>query len=192
MTRSTSPARTRAQARGAVLAAVTVALLLTGCAPDSGSPSGDDSAGGSTPAGAADAVAYAQCMRDNGVPGFPDPDSDGGFDVVADELGVPIDSDQYRNAEQTCAPLLPTQGSHVQDEDYQAVLRYAQCMRDEGVPGYPDPPAPAQGPDTKRGDSGDGAAIDRNSPQFQAAHEACKSLLPDGGDEPGMTEGNAP
>lgn len=190
MTRSTSPARTRAQ--GAVLAAVTVALLLAGCAPGGGSPSGEDSAGGSTPAGAADAVAYAQCMRDNGVPGFPDPDSDGGFDVVADELGVPIDSDQYRNAEQTCAPLLPTQGSHVQDEDYQAVLRYAQCMRDEGVPGYPDPPAPAQGPDTQHGDSGDGAAIDPNSPQFQTAHEACKSLLPGGGEEPGMTEGNAP
>jgi hypothetical protein len=53
-------------------------------------------------------------------------------------------------------------------------LAYAQCMRDHGISDFPDPGAsggiaiPAQR----------GSDLDPDNPQFKAADDACKSLLP--------------
>jgi hypothetical protein len=51
--------------------------------------------------------------------------------------------------------------------------QFAQCMRDHGVD-MPDPDPGSQ--------FGNMANIDRNSPAFTKGMEACKSLLPGGGD----------
>jgi hypothetical protein len=54
--------------------------------------------------------------------------------------------------------------------------KFAQCMRDNGVDmADPDPNA------TGGGRFG-GGNVDRNSPAFQKAIDACRSLLPNGGD----------
>ncbi len=63
---------------------------------------------------------------------------------------------------------------------YTDKLHYAQCMRANGVPNYPDPQSNGQfliqpGEDLPS----------RNSPQFISANKACQHLLPDGGDSSG-------
>jgi hypothetical protein len=53
-------------------------------------------------------------------------------------------------------------------------LAYAKCMRDHGISDFPDPQ-----PGGGIGISGDrGGDLDPDNPQFQAAADACKSLLP--------------
>ena len=51
---------------------------------------------------------------------------------------------------------------------------YAQCMRDNGVPDFPDPDANGQlrGPAHEK----------ESDPKFQAAQEKCRQKLPGGGD----------
>jgi hypothetical protein len=53
-------------------------------------------------------------------------------------------------------------------------LAYSRCMRAHGITGFPDPNA--QGEIALNGDPG--TALDPKSPQFKAANNACKSLLP--------------
>ena len=48
--------------------------------------------------------------------------------------------------------------------------KFAQCMRAHGEPKFPDP--------TGNGLSLHGSGIDPKSPQFQAAKQTCRSLLP--------------
>lgn len=55
-------------------------------------------------------------------------------------------------------------------DEYEALLAFARCMQDNGVPDYPNP--------TDDGINLMGTGIDRNSPEFQAAQDACDSLLP--------------
>ncbi len=52
----------------------------------------------------------------------------------------------------------------------EALLAFAQCMRENGIPNFPDP--------AEDGISLGGTSIDRNSPEFKAAEKACKTLLP--------------
>lgn len=162
--------------------------LVVSLAIAAGACSGDDASPGvatapsaeSQPAGSnlgtgavkPDAVAYAQCMRDNGVPAFPDPDSNGQPLVdpeALEALGVTTDSETYK----ACAPLLPNQAKELDQATHDALLEAAKCMRDQGITNFPDPSV------------GDGAEpepdIDSESPQFLAAHEACRHLLPNGG-----------
>lgn len=51
-----------------------------------------------------------------------------------------------------------------------ALLAFAQCMRENGIPDFPDPVAD--------GISLGGTGIDRNTPEFKAAAKACGHLLP--------------
>jgi hypothetical protein len=53
-------------------------------------------------------------------------------------------------------------------------LAYSRCMRAHGITAFPDPNA--QGEIALNGDPG--TALDPKSPQFKAANNACKSLLP--------------
>jgi hypothetical protein len=141
-------------------------------------PASDSSPTGSTEP---NAVAYAQCMRDNGVPHFPDPNSDGEFalDVSPDKPDLDFNSPQFQAAQEVCKSLEPRRSAEQQAEDLTARLRYAQCMRDQGISDFPDPPT-GSGPNTQSqsGQSQPQSNLDPDSPQFQAAHEACKQYLP--------------
>jgi hypothetical protein len=48
---------------------------------------------------------YAKCMRANGVPGFPDPDSDGNFGRVANENPTEQEAQAQFRAGQICDPV---------------------------------------------------------------------------------------
>lgn len=93
----------------------------------------------------AKALAFAKCMRDNGVPNFPDPKTDaqgnvqiGGFRDSAQNGQFDPQSQAFRDAMDKCRPLAqglrgfggnPADRAKFQD----AALKYAQCLRDKGI-----------------------------------------------------------
>lgn len=57
------------------------------------------------------------------------------------------------------------------------LVKYSECMRSHGVPDFPDPTGGRLLLQFKKGSS---STLDPSSPQFKAAQQACKSLLPAG------------
>jgi hypothetical protein len=120
----------------AVLAAA--ALIVAGC--------GSEDAGSATSAsaGTEQAVKYAECMRDNGVSEFPDPDASGELTIDGVLNGTSVDpsSAAWKQATAACDDLQPAgfTGDHdVSDAEQALRLQFAQCMRENGVPDFPDP-----------------------------------------------------
>jgi hypothetical protein len=160
-----------------------LALSAAGCG---GGGDGDDqvaTAGGKTPEASASAspggpddrdaiFAYSKCMRENGLPDFPDPEvgDNGEFRMQLPE-GYP--KEKIDTAQEKCKKLLPNGGEppKADPEQLEKMRQYAKCMRENGVPKFPDPK-----------DGGlqiDGNVVgDPNSPAFKAADEKCRSLMP--------------
>ena len=67
---------------------------------------GGDGDGRPDPARVEQMRVFAQCMRDNGVPDFPDPDPDGGVRIQRGE-GSGVDEEAFRAAEEACRDRLP-------------------------------------------------------------------------------------
>jgi hypothetical protein len=181
----------------ALAALASLALIAAGCGGSSaqgvaqldstettttGPTSEQDSADGS---GSADPTAYSACMRKNGVPNFPDPDSEGQIRITGGQtangrkFGLDPNSPQFRRAQQACRRFQPNGGKPDPQQvanDQQQALKFSQCMRSHGVPKFPDP--------TFRPDGGSLLAIGKDlnpdSPQFKAAQKACEELLSDG------------
>lgn len=113
-----------------------LAVIVAGC--------GSASAGGGNTATARDrAVKFAECMRNDGVSGFPDPDASGRLtiDAVANSSSIDTNSTAFRQAMTACKHLEPPgfTGPKVTPQLRTARLRFAQCIRDNGVPDFPDP-----------------------------------------------------
>ncbi len=149
-------------------------LALTGCGGG-----GDDRAaspgGGSTPSEST-AVKYSQCMRENGVPAFPDPE--GGRLVIKGGPGQGLDpeSEAFKNAQEKCKRWAPS-GEADGGGDPRAqeqMLKYVSCMRENGVPKFPDPEGGRLRLSPQMG-------VDPDSPEFKQAEKACKDVLPGGG-----------
>jgi hypothetical protein len=115
---------------------------------------------------------YAQCMRDNGLPDFPDPDANGQFRGQGHEKQ---NDPKFAAANEKCRSLAPgSEHEKAGDPAFVEQMRaYSQCMRDNGLPDFPDP-----GPDGRL--SGQGHE-QRDDPTYKAASAACKSKLPGGG-----------
>jgi hypothetical protein len=125
-------------------------------------------------------IAFAACMRKNGVSNFPDPDPSKGMQVVGGP-GLDPTSPRFKAAEEACRRFLPKGGKPDPQQEARiraAVLKYSACMRRNGVPKFPDPDTGAGLPSIALGGS---SGIDPKSPQFKAANEACRKLLPGGG-----------
>jgi hypothetical protein len=150
-----------------LLAASATALALTaaGCGGSGDSKAG--SSGAKSNATADQGVKHAQCMRENGLPGYPDPGEEGGRPKNLPDR----DSPEFKKAEQACQSLLPPEhrvGTPENAELQRKMLKWAQCMRENGVPNFPDP---QNGKIlVKLG------TIDSNSPQFKKAVQACRHL----------------
>ena len=117
-----------------------VALIGVGC---SNEPDENGSAG-NTNAGQEQAVKFAECMRDNGVSEFPDPDASGGLTIDGVLNGSSLDPSTaaWHNAIAACKDLQPpgfTGDEEVTAEEQERRLEFAQCMRDNGVEDFPDP-----------------------------------------------------
>ena len=177
----------------ALVAALALTMSVSACGAEDDDPSvaslnGDGDGGSSNDdGGEADSAAeleeqaleFSQCMRENGVPEFPDPEIEDGR--IRMRIGGPgggggeMDQDAMEKAMEECEDLAPRGGGNFSEEDRQAMqdafLEYAQCMRDNGYD-MPDP------------DFGDGEGGmfrlegEPNDPAFKTAQEACQDKMP--------------
>ncbi len=135
-----------------VLASVVVAVLFSvvaaGCG--GGGSAGVASVGSSTTTAQSAAASFVHCMRSHGIPNWPDPTSEGGFDKSKlQQLGV--SATRIRAIQDgPCRDLLPNVGSTPQETEQQKAARladalsFARCMRSHGVARFPDPTAQGQ------------------------------------------------
>jgi len=147
-------------------------------------------------------LAFAECMRKNGVD-FPDPvveadgtvtfgsrpGSGGGGPAALLEIGRDPDLPAARD---TCQGLVeslafgPGQGGSDLVEVQDALLEFAQCMRDNGIDiGDPDMSAFAPGANNDDGPVGPFGStvmeIEIGDADFAAVFEVCQQQLPEGG-----------
>jgi hypothetical protein len=173
----------------ALLAAfVTVGMGLAACGGGSSDASPNRSVSGCSPSGCSSpgasasleamAVKYSGCIRSHGVTDFPDPTiGSNGLPTWAANPNDPnssVDSPGFRVARQACKQDLVNLGPQTPAEKAtanSAALKYAACMRSNGVPNFPDPNG--QGLIQIKNATG---TLDSSSPQFQQAESACKRL----------------
>jgi hypothetical protein len=131
------------------------------------------------PDGQERATKYSECMRANGVADFPNPNAEGQFPYG----GVSVSKATWQNAVGACTNLQPPAwsadtGRTATQQD--AALKFAQCVREHGVPDFPDP-ATAGDPliDTSkmRGDVSAGS-IPELKPAVEACHAFFSAALP--------------
>jgi hypothetical protein len=103
-----------------------------------------DSSGGNNTAGThQQAVKFAECMRANGVREFPDPDASGTLtiDGIANGSSLDTSSAAFKQAIAACKDLQPPGfiGHKRTAQEQENALKFAQCIRDNGVKDFPDP-----------------------------------------------------
>ena len=154
------------------------AMFATGCSSSGGG--GDEAGGGSSDPQEA-ALAYAKCMREQGID-VPDPkvDGDGGGGMVQLGPGGPMgeDPEAFEAAQEACAEYLPDMGGEgpigtLTEADKEQMLKFAECMREQGID--------MRDPDFSSGNDG---AIELEAPpgslgneKFEAATQACQEFL---------------
>ncbi|MET9297135.1 hypothetical protein [Streptomyces sp. NPDC003077] len=156
---------------------------------------GKDSSKDSSPAAAGgksafyDAqMAYVRCMRTKGgVKDFPDPKLSGyldwpRIDALTDPNGGGEEQKGGKNG--VCGPemaeALKLEPARDAQKDYESMLAHAACMRKNGVSRFTNPTL-SGGQVIPGGDpSPANPAIDRNSPAYKQAREACKGKLLEG------------
>jgi len=146
---------------------------VTAAPIDPGAGAGAGSSGGNNTAATHEqAVKFAECMRANGVSEFPDPDASGQLtiDAIANGSSLDTNSAAFKQALSACKDLEPPgfTGGKRSPEQEKAALKFAQCMRDNGVKDFPDPT------DTGPLINVNGA---QSIPGFQAAVGKCRAYL---------------
>jgi hypothetical protein len=167
-----------------LVALAMAALISAGCSnPTAGTGASSD--GGNASAAGDQAVKFAQCMRDNGVREFPDPDASGilTIETVANGTSIDTDSAAFQRAITTCKDLEPAgfTGFTRSPEQQQAALEFAQCIRDNGVTDFPDPAADEPMIDTNRIPS---TATEGGMSILHAAMQKCRTFAGAAGVKP--------
>ncbi len=167
---TTASRRARLRWAGPLIALFAGLVLLIGACGGGASGSSGSGAGSSTPsASATGPVAFAQCMRSNGVQNFPDPQ--GGHFLISNNVES---SPNFQAAVQKCQHLLgpngATNGSSSGGSNNSKLLAFAHCMQTHGFPQFPDP--------TANGAISLPQGVDANSAAFQKAWSKCQSHLP--------------
>ena len=133
-------------------------------------------------------LAFAECMRANGVPNFPDPSAARGA-LFAIPAGTNPAAPGFKTAQAKCqkfmgsGPPVPGTSTHASAQTLTKLLRIAVCMRQHGVSQFPDPrtsvpPDPLAAGDAEITDF-DGAillfpsTIDMQAPAYKQALTAC-------------------
>ncbi|MFF1540096.1 hypothetical protein ACFVWL_08470 [Microbacterium sp. NPDC058269] len=151
------------------------ALALSGCAQSAGSdvaslesgsksttPDGSGAGDKSDPLGA-DPVKFAGCMRENGID-MPDPDPNApSFQIPSAEKAT------LDKAIKACQKFLGTSEGGDPTVQMGGQIEFSKCMRENGVPGFPDPDA--EGQVMLPGD------VDPESSEFQKAMDTCEDAL---------------
>jgi hypothetical protein len=116
---------------------------------------------------------FAQCMRAEGVD-IPDPGPNGGIAVPAQKAGEAgsADTKKMEAGLEKCREFLPNGGEppKLKPEDIAKMRELSKCIRDNGVPEYPDPD-----PETGTIELTDPATDSK----LQKAFEKCRGVGPD-------------
>jgi hypothetical protein len=161
----------------AALVLIAMVVLISACgagAPAAtGTASGSSDGGDPTASAHEKAVKFAECIRSNGVSAFPDPDASGQFAYGIPSYSSPLDpsSAAWQHAIGACKTLEPPRfmPTHFTPKQLSARLKFAQCMRANGVPDFPDPTATGPLVDVSNGSS---------IPGLHAAIQKCIRLNP--------------
>jgi hypothetical protein len=176
--------RKRARFRLDALTAVLVGAIVLTSACGNSTRSGASSGLPTLQTLTASALAYAKCMRAHGVPNFPDPtvlDNSHAKGISFPDPGnTEKNSPRFRSAVKGCQRQ--TGFGQITPAMLQAAMaagvKFANCMRSQGISDYPDPVENGQG---IRLGPGPDSGIDMNSARYKAAQKACFPLLPNGG-----------
>jgi hypothetical protein len=156
-----------------------LALAACGGKKDHGMPTANGGTATATPKASASlsdeqkreqALKFARCMRDHGID-VPDPGSDKGVQIGGGHAGVA--DEKTKAAMEACRQYLPDGGDlkKPSTDQIEQQRKYAQCMRQHGVPNFPDPSADG-GLDIGR------TGLKPDDPKFKQADEACRSVRP--------------
>jgi hypothetical protein len=130
----------------ALAALAVVGLIGAGCGSNASSGTATSAGAGTAPsadtrarASRTDqgrAVRFAACIREHGVPHFPDPDAKGDF-----VFGIDVSPAVWQRAVDACKDLEPpgALSGRRSPRQQSAALRFAACMRENGVKDFPDP-----------------------------------------------------
>ena len=163
------------QRTGPLAVLAMVALISAGCgskAPAETGTAGSSGAAGHTKVTDRDkAVKFAECMRENGVSDFPDPNASGEF-----VYGVSVSPAVFKQAVDACKDLQPpgTLSAKRSPEQQKEGLTFAQCIRENGVKDFPDPVNGQPLVDTRRIPS---SATNGGMTILNAAMHKCGDLL---------------
>ncbi len=154
-----------------VIAVAAVSLLAAGCGGSSSPTAATSTTAATTPSGA---LAYARCMRSNGVTDFPDPTRGGGADKEA--IISALQAVGYAKAGAAQAACIhvnggsPGTGQGATESRAQpaAMLAFARCMRSRGFPNFPDPSHGQLNPQMVTA-----AGVDLHQPAVLSAGLAC-------------------
>ena len=117
-------------------------------------------------------AAIVQCYRAHGDPGFPDPvydPADGRWHFAISPGSAP------QSTRQACQHLFPSANASppVPQAQFQQLVRLAQCLRQHGVPTWPDP--------DPEGAFALPPSLLTKTPAYEHAVQACQRYIPSGG-----------
>jgi hypothetical protein len=165
----------------AVLALIAMVVLISACGSSTptATGTGSSSGGNNTATNHQKAVKFADCMRNNGVSAFPDPPASGELtiDGIANGSSLDTNSPAFKQAISACKDLEPSgfTGQKPTAQQMDARLKFAQCMRDNGVNDFPDPTPNGPLIDTNRIPSLAGKDP-RSDPGLNAAMHKCSDF----------------
>lgn len=183
--------------KSTLIAVAAFALVLAACSgsdagvaslEDSNDPVVEEQAATDDEHPAEDAIlGFAQCMRDNGIEDFEDPDfmADGSLDFRRGQgqLGT-VDPEAMRRAFEACQEHLEGlafgPGSFDRSELEDSLIEFAACMRDPergNLPDFPDPDLSSLEPGIGPGGGPFGGEFDFQDPAVQKALEACQDVF---------------
>lgn len=115
---------------------------------------------------------YAQCIRENGYPEFPDPSLDGRLQIRL-ELGSAA---KFQAAQQACRDKVPSGMSTLNQQEMtpermEMLIGFSRCMRDNGVGEFPDPNSQGAFEIVS-------SSLDIRSAQVQGAMQTCRESNP--------------
>ncbi len=161
------------------VALIAMVALTSACGSSAPTETGASSAANSTATNHEKAVKFAECMRSNGVSAFPDPPASGELtiDGIANGSSLDTNTPAFNRAITACKELEPAgfMGQKATPQQMGARLKFAQCMRENGVPDFPDPTPNGPLIDTNRIPSLAGKDP-RSDPGFNAATHKCSDF----------------
>jgi hypothetical protein len=164
---------TRKQRPVLIVSAFLLGSLIAGCGQGSTSKPSPSSGGAFQ-----QALIYAQCMRANGVPNFPDPQRQGNGVKVNVDKDKGKDTPELTKALEACRDKMPqgdADGPNSDRVDAAKLADWTKCMRAK-LPKFPDPQVSGNTMTVTL----KGTGIKGDSAEFESVRQACDSHFPGG------------